>query len=85
METKETIKLKITRTFTGKVTSTGMKKTITVVVNTMKLNTKYHKKYRVSRAFHVHDEQGVAKVGETVKFVECRPMSKTKRWRLLTV
>lgn len=73
------------RTFIGQVTSTGMAKTITVRVDTMKMNHKYQKKYRVSRKFHVHDEKGAAKVGNVVNFVECRPLSKTKRWRLVEV
>lgn len=76
---------KIYRTFTGVVTSNAMLKTITVRVDEMKMNAKYQKKYRVSRKFHVHDEKALAKVGDTVKFVECRPLSKTKRWRLAEV
>lgn len=73
------------RTFIGVVTSTSMQKTITVRVDRMKLNEKYQKKFRVSRKYHVHDEKGVAKLGETVKFVECRPLSKTKRWTFQAV
>lgn len=76
---------KIYRTFTGSVTSTGMQKTITVKVDEMKLNAKYQKKYRVSKKYHVHDEEGKAKVGDLVRFIECRPLSKTKRWRLSEV
>ena len=75
---KKTIKMY--RTFTGLVTSVKMAKTITVRVDVMKLNTKYQKKFRVSTKYHVHDEKGEAKAGDTVKFVECRPLSKTKRW-----
>lgn len=76
---------KIYRSFTGIVTSAAMQKTATVRVDTMKLNEKYQKKYRASRKFHIHDEKGAAKVGDTVRFVECRPLSKTKRWRLIEV
>jgi small subunit ribosomal protein S17 len=76
---------KIYRTFTGLVSSVAMAKTITVRVDVMKMNTKYQKKYRVSTKYHVHDEKNVAKVGDIVKFVECRPLSKTKRWRLVEV
>ncbi len=79
----ETTKQKIQRTFSGKVVSTAMNKTITVIVNDMKLNKKYQKKYRVSKKYHVHDEFSAAKVGDAVTFVECRPISKTKRWRLV--
>lgn len=76
---------RIFRTFTGLVTSTGMQKTITVRVDDMKLNQKYQKKYKVSRKYHVHDEKGEAKIGNLVTFVECRPLSKTKRWRLTEI
>lgn len=77
--------VKIYRTFNGVVTSTSMQKTITVQVDFMKMNEKYQKKYRVSKKYHVHDEKGTAKVGDKVVFVECRPLSKTKRWRLAEV
>ena len=76
---------KIYREFTGLVTSVAMAKTITVRVDVMKMNQKYQKKYRVSTKYHVHDEKGEAKAGDTVRFVECRPLSKTKRWRLVEV
>ena len=75
----------IKRTFTGKVVSTAMAKTATVQVDVMKLNTKYQKKYRVSKKYHIHDEENLAKMGDMVTFVECRPLSKTKRWRLEAV
>ena len=71
------------RSFTGTVVSSAMNKTITVLVISKKIHPKYNKAYKVSRKYHVHDEKGIAKVGETVKFVECRPLSKTKRWRLI--
>jgi small subunit ribosomal protein S17 len=77
--------IRMYRTFTGIVTSTAMNKTITAKVEEMKLNEKYQKKFKVSKKYHVHDEKGEAKVGDTVNFVECRPLSKTKRWRLQSV
>ncbi len=73
------------RRFVGTVVSTAMHKTIVVKVDTMKSNPKYHKTYRSSVKYHVHDEEGKAKVGEKVSFVECRPISKTKRWRFTGV
>ena len=76
---------KIYRTFTGTVVSSAMNKTIVARVDVMKLNTKYQKKFRVSTKYHVHDEKNSAKVGDTVTFVECRPLSKTKRWRLTAI
>lgn len=71
------------RTFIGTVLKNAMNKTIVVAVERFKLNTKYNKKYKVVKKYHVHDEKGVSKIGEKVTFVECRPISKTKRWRLI--
>lgn len=71
------------RRFRGTVVSNAMQKTIVVRVDGHKRHPKYNKSYRVSEKFHVHDETGVAKPGDVVEFVECRPLSKTKRWRLV--
>ena len=79
-ETKKT-----QRVFRGEVISTSMNKTIVVQVDTMKSHPKYNKSYRVSRKYHVHDETAEAKVGNIVEFIECRPLSLTKRWRLVKV
>lgn len=82
---KTTEKTHHLRTFSGTVVSNSMAKTATVRVDMMKLNEKYQKKYKVSKKYHIHDEKSVAKVGDVVIFAECRPMSKTKRWRLISV
>lgn len=76
---------KVTRKLTGKVVSTAMNKTIVVEVERRVLHPKYKKYYRVNRKYHVHDEKGAAKVGDKVSFVACRPLSKTKRWRLAEI
>lgn len=73
------------RTISGIVVSAAMSKTIVVNVESRKMHPKYKKTYRVSRKYHVHDEKGLAKVGDKVTFVECRPLSKTKRWRLSAI
>ena len=73
------------RDFTGTVVSAAMNKTITARVDVMKRHPKYNKPYRVTTKFHIHDEKGIAKVGDVVEFRECRPLSKTKRWYLLSV
>lgn len=70
------------RKFEGQVVSASMKKTVVVKVETMKMHPKYEKYYKVSRNYLVHDEKGEAKPGDKVSFVECRPLSKNKRWRL---
>lgn len=78
---KNTVK----RQFSGTVVSAAMNKTVVVNIERRKLHPKYKKYYRVSKKYHVHDEKGVAKTGDKVVFVECRPISKTKRWRLVKV
>jgi small subunit ribosomal protein S17 len=73
------------KVYTGKVVSDKMDKTITVVVDTYKKSPLYGKSIKVSKKFHVHDEEGLAGIGDTVNIVETRPLSKTKRFRLLEV
>jgi small subunit ribosomal protein S17 len=70
------------RQLIGTVVSTAMNKTIVVRVDRTKMHAKYSKQYVVSKKYHVHDEHGTHKVGETVTFTECRPLSKTKRWMI---
>jgi small subunit ribosomal protein S17 len=74
---------KIKRIFQGLVVSDKMKKTLVVKVERMKLHPKYKKRYKVSRRFKVHNEKEQYKVGDKVRFIECRPLSKEKRWRVL--
>ena len=73
------------KVYTGIVVSDKMDKTITVVVDTYKKAPLYSKSVKVSKKFHVHDEEGLAKIGDTVNIMETRPMSKTKRFRLLKI
>lgn len=73
------------RRFEGDVVSVKEDKTIHVVVKVRKMHEKYRKQYTVSNKFAVHDEKNKAQVGDTVVFEECRPMSKTKRWTLVSV
>jgi small subunit ribosomal protein S17 len=69
----------------GTVVSDAMEKTIVVKVEVLKAHPKYQKVVRRSTKFHAHDERGEAKVGDVVRIVETRPLSKTKRWRLAEV
>ncbi|TMK79857.1 MAG: 30S ribosomal protein S17 [Actinobacteria bacterium] len=62
-----------------------MDKTIVVRVETVKAHSRYKKVVRRSNKFHAHDEQNAAKVGDLVRIVETRPLSKTKAWRLAEV
>ena len=69
----------------GVVVSDAMEKTIVVKVDVIKLHPRYKKVIRRSQKFHAHDEQNQAKVGDVVRIVETRPLSKTKNWRLAEV
>lgn len=69
--------------FTGVVTSDKMNKTIVVSVESSKIHKKYEKRYTVNKKFKVHDEKNQHKVGDKVVFIECRPLSKDKRWRVI--
>ncbi len=73
------------RQFEGVVKSAKGDKTAQVVVRTTKMHSKYRKQYVTSKKYAVHDEKNEANIGDTVIFQECRPMSKTKRWRLVKV
>lgn len=70
---------------TGQVVSAKMDKTIVVSVEYLKKHPIYHKTVRRSSRFHAHDEANEAKIGDTVRIIETRPLSKLKRWRLLNV
>jgi small subunit ribosomal protein S17 len=69
----------------GIVTSDKGEKTIAVRVDTARRHKRYHKILRSSTTLHVHDESNDANAGDTVRVMECRPMSRTKRWRLIEV
>jgi small subunit ribosomal protein S17 len=69
----------------GVVVSSALDKTIVVKVDTIKAHTRYKKVVRRSVKFHAHDEGNAAKVGDVVRIVETRPLSKLKRWRLAEV
>jgi len=69
----------------GVVVSDVQDKTIVVRVQRTTTHPLYNKTLRVSKKYHVHDEANDAKVGDTVRIVETRPMSKLKRWRLAEV
>jgi len=80
---KTTPSTKHVRRFTGTVTSDRMAKTITVLVERTKIHPLYHKRYTTSTKYPVHDETGTYHIGDVVEFVECRPISKRKRWRVV--
>ncbi len=73
----------IRRTFTGVIVSTKMDKTLVVKVDRTMVHPKYGKRYMQSKKYHVHAPTGEYKMGDIVKFQECRPYSKTKNWRII--
>ena len=60
-------------------------KTITVKIDVVQRHRRYHKIMRSTIRLHAHDERNDAHEGDTVRVIECRPMSHTKRWRLTDV
>ena len=73
---------KVKRELMGKVVSSVNNKTITVLVETYKKEPIYGKRVKSSKKYAVHDESNKAKVGDVVKIVETKPISKTKRFYL---
>lgn len=73
------------KVYTGTVVSTKMDKTITVLVETHVKHKLYGKRVKSSTKFKAHDENGVAKDGDIVKIMSTRPLSATKRFRLVEV
>mgnify|MGYP001586752105 FL=1 len=72
------------RTLTGKVVSDKMQKTAVVAVSFTRKHPKYLKYYTVTNRFKAHNENNEYKTGETVVISETRPLSKEKRWRIIS-
>jgi small subunit ribosomal protein S17 len=73
------------KTRTGVVVSDAREKTVTVEVTRTVRHARYHKIVRRRKRFHAHDEANEARVGDIVRIVETRPLSKTKRWRVAEI
>jgi small subunit ribosomal protein S17 len=73
------------RTRVGEVTSNKMKKTVTVKVERLVEHPAYGRFIRRSVNLHVHDEKNSCQVGDQVRVAETRPLSKTKRWRIVEI
>jgi small subunit ribosomal protein S17 len=76
---------KIGRTVKGQVSSNKMYKTITVVVERKVMHPLYGKVVRRSTKFHAHDEANECQIGDVVTIEQCRPISKSKSWKLLKI
>ncbi|MFT3886436.1 MAG: 30S ribosomal protein S17 [Flavobacteriales bacterium] len=84
-ESTETVDRNLRKERIGIVTSDKMSKSITVVVERKVMHPKYGKFVKRSSKFMAHDEKGEAHVGDTVRIMETRPVSKLKRWRLVEI
>ena len=73
------------RELVGKVVSDKTDKTITVLVETYVNDPIYKKRVKSSKKYAAHDEKNEAKIGDTVRIVETRPLSRTKRFRLVEI
>jgi small subunit ribosomal protein S17 len=79
------VERKLRKTKTGTVSSDKMNKTITVAVERKVKHPIYGKFVKKTTKFHAHDEKNEARPGDVVKIEETRPLSKTKRWRLVEI
>ena len=79
------MKEKITRRETGMVISSSRDKTITVLIERTIKHPKYKKILKRSTKLHAHDENNECQQGDLVRIEECRPISKTKSWKLFSV
>ena len=70
---------------TGVVTSNKMDKSITVAIKWKEKHPIYGKFVNKTKKYHAHDEKNECSIGDTVKIMETRPLSKTKRWRLVQI
>lgn len=73
------------RELVGKVVSAKNDKTITVLVETYRNHPLYKKRVKYSKKYAAHDEKNIAKVGDTVRLLSTRPLSKTKRYELVEI
>lgn len=73
----------IIRRLAGVVISDKMDKTVVVRVDRQAINKKYHKRFTISKKFKCHDANNEYKVGEKAVILQCRPLSKDKKWRVV--
>ena len=73
------------RVLIGTVISDAMDKTVVVEVVSVKAHSVYKKRFRTTKKYYVHDEENQCGVGDRITIAETRPLSKTKRWRVLDI
>ena len=76
---------KIRTSKVGTVVSNAMEKTVVIKVESVVKHKLYHRFVKRSRKFMAHDEENTCKIGDRVQIVECRPLSRHKRWRVSQV
>ena len=85
MSEEQTSKRSLRKTRTGAVVSDRQDKTLVVKVERRAAHARYHKVVTHSKKYYVHDENNEARVGDVVEIMETRPLSKMKRWRLVSI
>ena len=75
----------VRKKMSGVVVGNSMDKTAVVIVNRLKKHSSYTKYIRRNSKYLIHDPQNKCQIGDKVRIVECRPISKTKRWQLLEI
>lgn len=80
-----TAEAKPSRTVTGRVTSNKMNKTITLIIERMVQHPLYGKYIKRSTKLHAHDEENACQEGDLVMVEQCRPLAKTKSWRVVKI
>jgi len=73
------------KTLVGEVVSNKMTKTVSVRVDRLMKHPRFDRYVRRSRTFMAHDEQGMCQLGDRVQIIESRPLSRHKRWRIMTI
>ena len=85
MSSEQTLTRNLRKTRIGIITSDKMEKTITVAVERRVRHPLYGKFMKKTKKYHAHDEENTARIGDRVRIMETRPLSKSKRWRLVEV
>jgi len=85
MSSEQTLTRNLRKTRIGIITSDKMEKTITVAVERRVKHPLYGKFMKKTKKYHAHDEENTARIGDRVRIMETRPLSKSKRWRLVEV
>jgi small subunit ribosomal protein S17 len=75
----------IRKTRVGSVVSDKMDKTVVIAVERLKAHPQYGRRVKSTKTFKAHDEENQAKMGDTVRVMETRPLSKEKRWRVIEI